>query len=97
MRRRDLVKLIAGTACVAAGGAGAAVGDTGMHGSSPEAWVRQLAAFRKGLSETGFIEEQNVKIEYRWALNHYDRLPGIATDLILRCSLIRATPMRSSD
>ena len=38
--------------------------------------MRQLAAFRKGLSETEFIEEQNVRIEYRWALNHYDRLPG---------------------
>src|SRR5216683_493240 len=49
-----------------------------MHGSSPEAFARPLAAFRQGLSETGFIEDHNVKIEYRWAESQYDRLPGMA-------------------
>src|SRR5229473_732290 len=63
-----------------------------MHGSSPEAFARPLAAFRQGLSETGFIEDHNVKIEYRWAESQYDRLPGMAADLVRRkVTVIAAT------
>ena len=86
MRRRTFIAVLGGAAAwpLVARGQQAAVPVIGfLHGSSPEARVRELAAFREGLRETGYIEEQNVKIEYRWAQNHYDLLPGMASDLIL--------------
>jgi putative ABC transport system substrate-binding protein len=55
-----------------------------LNGTSPAANAESLAAFRKGLSETGYDEGQNVAIEYRWAEFHYDRLPLLAGDLVSR-------------
>jgi putative ABC transport system substrate-binding protein len=55
-----------------------------LNGTSPAANAEMLAAFRKGLSETGYDEGQNVVIEYRWAEFHYDRLPELAADLVSR-------------
>jgi putative ABC transport system substrate-binding protein len=55
-----------------------------LNGTTPEANAASLAAFRQGLGETGWIEGQNLKIEYRWAEFHYDRLPGLAADLVGR-------------
>jgi putative tryptophan/tyrosine transport system substrate-binding protein len=53
-----------------------------LDGSSPGPAAPYVAAFRQGLSETGYVEGQNLAIEYRWAEGHYDRLPALAGDLV---------------
>src|ERR1700682_4432077 len=55
-----------------------------LSATSPEPLAPFVAAFRQGLSETGYVERQNVTIEYRWAEGRYDRLPALAADLVSR-------------
>jgi putative ABC transport system substrate-binding protein len=55
-----------------------------LGASSPGPNAQNLAAFRQGLGETGYVEGQNVAIEYRWPEGHYDRLPALAADLVGR-------------
>jgi putative ABC transport system substrate-binding protein len=86
MNRRELVLLLGG-ATIAARGLRAqqkpmpVIGYLGS--TSPGGQVAPFtAAFRQGLSETGYVEGQNVTIEWRWAEGHYDRLPALAADLV---------------
>ena len=51
---------------------------------TPETFARSLMGFRRGLSETGFNENQNLAIEYHWARGHYDMVPDLAADLVRR-------------
>ena len=55
-----------------------------LIGSSPDWSTYNVRGFHKGLSETGYVEGQNVAIEYRWADGHYDRLPAMVVDLVRR-------------
>ena len=53
-----------------------------LHSGSPEPIASRVAAFRKGLGEAGYVEDQNVAIQFRWAAGQDDRLPDLAADLI---------------
>jgi len=62
-----------------------------LSSRSPEDTTHLLAAFRSGLAQTGYVEGQNVGIEYRWALGQYDRLPGLAAELVGRSVSVLAS------
>src|SRR6516165_3474021 len=86
MRRRDFIRIVGGGAAALPFAAQAqkwalpVVGYLSAGTSSGDA--RPVAAFVKGLGETGYEDDKTVKIEYRWADNQYDRLPLIAADLV---------------
>jgi hypothetical protein len=93
LRRRELITL-AGCAAVwpiAAGAQQAKVPVLGFLASASESrYTATVAAVRSGLSEAGFVEKQNLLIEYRWADFQYDRLPALAAELVKRLPTMTA-------
>src|SRR6516164_4367761 len=88
MRRREFITLIGGAAAawpLAARAQQSAIPVIGYVSSLTQAIsVRVDAAFRRGLSDMGYVEGQNVSIQYRWITDRYDALPAMAADLVQR-------------
>jgi putative tryptophan/tyrosine transport system substrate-binding protein len=88
MNRRKIISLLGGAAAawpLAARAQQSAMPVVGFLGTaSPRPFAHLVAGFRRGLQETGFVEDRSVVIEYRWAEGQYDRVPALVADLVRR-------------